>query len=237
MGDSDRKLTRASTDTEVNAFLRKVASTPAVRPGGEGGRLIFALDATASREPTWDRAAHIQAEMFRETAALGGLQVQLCHYGGFEEFDASPWYRDTDALARRMTAVRCRAGHTQIERVIRHGAAETRRARVQALVFVGDCMEEMPERLYRAAGELSLLGLPMFLFHEGGDPVAERVFRRLAELTGGACCPFDAGSAGQLRDLLGAVAVFAAGGRTALEDFSRRRGGTVPALTHQLGRR
>src|SRR3546814_9870581 len=42
------------------------------RDGGRRGRLIFAMDATASREPTWDRACRLQGEMFKETAALGG---------------------------------------------------------------------------------------------------------------------------------------------------------------------
>jgi hypothetical protein len=68
----DPKLPQASGATEVDAFLRKLAATAAPAPdaGGNGrGRLIFALDATASREPTWDRASHLQAEMFKETEA------------------------------------------------------------------------------------------------------------------------------------------------------------------------
>ena len=56
--------------------------TPA--EAGEGrARLIFAMDATASREPTWDRACQVQGQMFLETAALGGLEVQLVYYRGF----------------------------------------------------------------------------------------------------------------------------------------------------------
>jgi hypothetical protein len=112
--------------------------------------------------------------------------------------------------------------------------AEAKQQRVDALVFVGDCMEEKVDDLCQLAGELALHGVPAFLFQEGGDPVAEHAFRQIAKLTNGAYCPFDAGSAQQLRDLLSAVAVYAAGGRRALENFSQRRGETVRRLSRQL---
>ena len=78
----------------VDAFLRRVAATPAPVAHGETGRLIFAMDATASREPTWDSACQIQGEMFDATAALGGLQVQLVYYRGFGQCRASRWVKD-----------------------------------------------------------------------------------------------------------------------------------------------
>ena len=84
------------------------------------------------------------------------------------------------------------------------------------------------------AGRLGLLGVPVFVFHEGGDPVARRCFEEIARLTKGAYCPFDSSSAEMLRDLLAAVATFAAGGRMALEDFARRRGGAALQLTHRM---
>jgi len=217
----------------VEAFLRRVAKAPAT---SGRGRLVFALDATASREPTWDQAAHIQAGMFDEAARLGGLAIQLCFYRGVLEFDASPWFTDAEALRARMTRVFCAAGLTQIARVLRHAAAETRRAKVHALVFVGDCVEEPGEELAELAGRLALLGLPAFVFQEGRDPNAERELRRIAHLSGGAYCRFDAGSPATLRDLLRAVAVYAAGGRRALEQFGDRRGGEVLRLTRQLAR-
>jgi len=229
------KLPARSSDAEVRAFLEKVAAVPPpVKPAGRRGRLMFALDATASREPTWDRACQIQAEMFTETANLGGLDVQLCYYRGFREFHASPWASDAKKLLTHMTAVRCAGGMTQIGRVLKHAIGETGRQRVNALVFVGDCMEEDPNGLCRLAGELGLLGVPAFMFHEGGDPVAERTFREVARLTKGAYCRFDAGSARQLRDLLSAVAVYAAGGRRALEQFGRGREQIVGQITRQL---
>lgn len=207
---------------------------PSVRTGEQRGRLIFAMDATASREPTWDQAAQIQGRMFEETAALGGLDVQLCHYRGYGEFEAGPWCASAGDLLGRMTAVSCRAGQTQLEKVLRHALAETRRKRVQALVFVGDSMEEDVDRLGGLAGQLGVLGLPLFLFHEGRDREAGHAFARLARLSGGAVCPFDAGSASQLRELLGAVAVYAAGGRQALQALGARQGGKTLQLLQQL---
>jgi hypothetical protein len=236
MSKDDRKLPSRSSRGEVDAFLREVVSAPVTKVGGERGRLMFAMDATASREPSWDRAARIQAEMFNETRTLGGLEVQLVYYRGFMEFDASEWYADAGDLMRRMTRVHCAAGQTQIGRVLQHALDETRRHKVHALVFVGDCIEEDPGTLNRLAGELGLLGLPAFVFQEGYDPVVEGGFRQLARLSGGAYSHFDAGSPQQLRDLLRAVAVYAAGGRRALEDLGKRSGGVVRQLVHQLGK-
>jgi hypothetical protein len=93
------------------------------------------------------------------------------------------------------------------------------------LVYVGDCMEEEVDDLCGRAGELALLGVPAFVFQEGREARAERAFREIARLTNGAYCRFDSGSATQLRGLLAAVAVFAAGGRRALEAMGPRIAG------------
>ena len=232
-GDKDR-LPAKSTSTDVADFLDRLARTPAVRPEGGRGRLIFAMDATASREPTWDRACHIQGQMFEETAALGGLEVQLVFYRGFGQCKASPWVSSSGELVSRMTAVRCLGGQTQIARVLRHAISETGKRKVNALVFVGDCMEEDVDELCHLAGQLGVLGVPVFMFHEGGDPVANHAFRQIAKLSGGAYCTFDSSSAQQLRELLSAVAVFAAGGRRALADYGERTGGAVRQITSQV---
>jgi hypothetical protein len=224
----------ASSKSEVSEFLTKV-QTLAPRGEGQGrGRLIFALDATASRQHSWDSAMNIQAEMFDATSKLGGLEVQLAYYRGFGEFKASGWEKDGKGLLRRMTAVHCLAGRTQIAKLLNHALKETDKKRVGALVFIGDAMEEDIDRLGHLAGKLGLKGLPCFLFHEGADPVAQGAFQQIARLSGGAGCSFDARRAKELRDLLSAVAVYAAGGRRALSDFSNERGGAVLKLTHQM---
>ncbi len=227
------KVPAKPASAAVAAFLDKVKSMPAVRPAGGAGRLMFAMDATASREPTWDRACRLQGEMFSATQGIGALEIQLAWYRGLGEFDASPWVTNSAELVRRMTAVRCHAGETQIARVLEHAIAETRKKKVNAVVFVGDAVEENVDRLAKLAGDLGLLGVPVFVFHEGGEPVARQCLEEIARLSGGAYCPFDAGSAEMLRDLLVAAATFAVGGRKALEDFNRRRGGAVLQLTHR----
>ena len=231
----DEKLpSKSSKKSEVDDFLRKVAGAPSVPGGSERGRLIFAMDATASREPTWDRASHIQGEMFQETAALGGLEIQLVYYRGFGECRASPWITDSRDLLKRMTRVFCLAGHTQIGKVLKQAIKEAKAKKVNALVFVGDALEEDVDKLGHLAGQLGILGVPCFMFHEGGDAIAANAFRQIARLTGGAFCPFDANAPQQLRDLLAAVAVFAAGGRKALGDYSAKHGGVARQLTHQI---
>lgn len=232
----ERPGQEASSRSEVDAFVERLRATPARSGEGRRGRLIFALDATASRKPAWDRACHIQAEMFHETAALGGLDVQLVFYRGFRECKSSKWHSDPAALGRVMTGVACLGGQTQIGKVLNHARAETGRRKVDAMVFVGDAFEEDIDAVCHAAGELGVLGVPVFVFHEGGSPIAADAFRQIARLTRGAYCPFDAASADRLKDLLAAVAVYAAGGRKALTDYGARRGGeAVRLLTSQLG--
>jgi len=223
----------AAPSASVEAFVAGLQTV--AKPGAGGGRLIFAMDATASREPTWDLAQHIQARMFEETAALGGLSVQLAWYRGMAEFRATPWVTTASDLVHHMTSVSCRGGQTQIEAVLAHAIGESKAHRVNALVFVGDCMEESIDRLCQRAGALGLLGVPVFLFQEGSDIVASRAFAEIARLTGGAHCHFDASSPEKLRDLLGAVAVFAAGGRPALARLAARQGGIVLQIARQLG--
>lgn len=239
MADDGKVPTRISAAAEVDAFLRRVAMLPPTGPRASGrrGRLLFAMDATASREPTWEWASRIQGEMFTSTAALGGLAVQLAFYRGLGEFRVAPWTTEADQLARLMSSVFCLAGETQIAKVLAHARNQARDSGLNALVFVGDCCEEEVDAIGARAGELALLGVPAFMFHEGSDPVAAIAFRHVARLTGGAYCRFDAGAADALRRLLEAVAVYAAGGRPALEHLAGRRGGEILAIAHQVSGR
>lgn len=204
----------AAVRPDVAAFVAR-ASAP--RPEEGGGRLIFALDATLSRQPTWDLACALQAQMFDAAARAGGLEVQLVYFRGHGEAQASKWVRDTAALKRLMTGIACRGGLTQIGRVLEHAERAAAARPLAALVYVGDAMEEEIDRVCDLAGRLGARGTRAFLFHEGGDPVAARAFREMARLTRGVYLPFDARSAGELGALLGAVAAWAAGGRPALE--------------------
>lgn len=206
-----------SSDADIARFLGDVKSRAPLRAAGGEGRLAFALDATASRQPTWSLACEIQADMFAAAATHGGLKMQIIYYRGQGECRASPFVGDADTLRRLMGRIRCEGGLTQIHRVLAHLEKEAERSGLKAAVFVGDALEEDAEALHAAAGQLALRGVRLFVFQEGDDPRVERVFRALAQVTGGAYCRFDARAGHELRSLLSAVAAYAAGGRLALE--------------------
>lgn len=236
--DAKEALVRQGADvpsaaSEISEFLQKAGE---IEPqAGSDGRLIFALDATMSRQPTWDRACQIQGEMFREAGNVGGLKIKLVYFRGFGECRASRWFESGEALAQAMSRITCQGGHTQIRKVLSAALSAAQKEKIAALVYVGDCMEEDVDLLCDRAGQLGLLSVPMFLFQEGRDSVAERAFREMARLTNGAYCPFDSGSAHQLAELLKAVAVFASGGRKALQALEKRGGQGARLLLQQLG--
>ena len=116
-----------------------------------------------------------------------------------------------------MERIDCRMGHTQIGKVLAHARRESELLKVQALVFVGDAMEENPDDLVRDAAALGKAGVPAFMFQEGTDREVEAVFRDIAQLTQGAYCRFDPGAARQLAELLRRWPSMPAGGMTALE--------------------
>ncbi len=225
--------TNRSSSKDIAAFLDVAAKTPTLAQ--VKGRLIFAIDATMSRQPAWDVATEIQSDMFDVAQAIGGLAVQLVYFRGRGEFEASEWTTTPSALAARMRRVSTRSGFTQLRRVLVHAAEEARRTKVGALVYVGDCFEENPDMVAKEAGALALLGVPAFMFHEGDDPTAASMFKEVARLTQGVYAHFDAGTARQLRDLLRAAAVYATGGGLALKDYGDRVGGEVLRLARAMG--
>src|SRR5262245_37052414 len=201
----------AAISADIDAFVAEMTKSSAPQTGS--GRLIFALDATASRRETWDMACQLQGDMFRSVAAIGGLSVQLVYYRDLSECRSSRWVTDPSQLAKLMTRIHCRAGKTQIGKILAHARRETGVLKVSALVFVGDAFEEDEDKLLPDAHELGRLGVPVFMFQEGNNRAVERVFHAIAQASHGAYCGFDEGSAKQSGELLKAVAVFAVGGR------------------------
>jgi hypothetical protein len=197
-----------TSSARVAEFLKKIQAAR--------GRLVFALDATMSRQPTWDAACELQGQMFAEAGKFGGLEVQLVYYRGLNECRAGPWTSDTHALANSMTKISCMAGYTQIGKILAHVRKEHAQKPVNAAVFVGDAMEETPHALYDAAAGL---GVPFFVFQEGSDPYVEQIFREISVITKGAHAKFGTGSARELAELLRAVATYAVGGTKALADL------------------
>jgi hypothetical protein len=205
--------------SKVDAFLEKATG----RPQGVG-RLIFAIDATASRGPTWDMARGLMGDMVREVSSIGRLEMQLVYFrggsDGREECSASNWTMDAAQFAKTMAGVDCKAGYTQISRALGHARREAAKTRVGAVVLIGDgCepIEDNLDRLLPEASELGRLKTPVFAFLEGYSPEAEAGFRKIAELSGGAFGRFDAGGVNQLGELLRAAALVAVGGPQALD--------------------
>ena len=225
--------TKRSSSNDVAAFLDAAKRTPTLAQAK--GRLIFAVDATMSRQPTWDLASEIQSDMFEVAQSIGGLAVQLVYFRGRGEFEASAWTTTPSALAARMRDVRTRSGFTQLRHVLQHAAQEACRTKVGTLVYVGDCFEENPDIAAKEAAALALLGVPAFMFQEGDDPNAAAMFREVARLTKGVYSRFDAGAARQLRELLRAAAVYATGGGAALNRLAEVTGGEVLRLARSIG--
>ena len=216
-GKSTDTVRKTSSRPEIDAFLRQAHSLAATGSGSRG-RLIFALDATMSRQPTWDMACELQGEMFAAAASIGTLSVQLVYFRGHREIRASRWVTDGEALRGLMEKIECRGGITQMHRVLGHARNQAEKEPLAALVYVGDAMEENVDILCGLAGELALRNVKAFMFHDGQDQIAENAFREIARLTGGAYLPFSSASASDLKALLAAVATYAAGGRRALEN-------------------
>lgn len=204
---------------DIAAFLEQARALQAASMGS--GRLILALDATMSRQPTWDLACRLQAEMFDAVGKSGKLSVQLVYFRGIGECRASKFVTDTAALKDLMVRIDCRGGHTQIGKVLSHALKTAEAEKVNALVFIGDAMEESIDDLADKAGKLGLRGVPVFVFQEGADIAVEKAFREIARLSRGAWFRFDRDAAAALARLLSAVAVFATGGLKALEARGR----------------
>ena len=214
------KKSKRDAGSEIDAFVQRSRALKAAAAKEQGhGRLIFALDVTYSRQPTWDAACELQAEMFCEVT---GLDVQLYFFrGGKHAWSA--WVSNPERLTNIMRGIVCMAGLTQIGNVLEHACTEAKKSGVNALVYVGDAMEEELDELAATAAELGGLGVPAFMFHECGgveddknDKVAH-AFQEIARLTNGAYCRFDAGAPHQLAELLRTVAAYAAGGVKALK--------------------
>lgn len=220
LGPARDQAPERSSLGDIEAFIRQARSIAPPAAGGNG-RLILALDATMSRQPTWDLACTLQAEMFDAVGRSGKLDVQLVYFRGAGECRASRFVGDTGTLKGLMTKIDCRGGHTQIGKVLAHALKETERERVNAMVYIGDAMEEGIDDLAEKAGRLGLRGVPVFVFQEGRDPAVETAFKEIARLSRGAWFRFDRNSASTLAKLLSTIAIYATGGLKALERRGR----------------
>ena len=211
---SDLAVKKSTSSSGIAAFAERSRALKAAEVRKQGrGRLIFAMDATGSRQPTWDTAVEIQAKMLSQVT---GLDLQLFFFRGGKHAH-SAWVSSPERLADITRGVVCKVGSTNIASVLEHAREEVGKSKVDALVFIGDAFEEELDQLAPIARELGRLGLPAFMFQETNtrdkdeDAKTEFAFQQIAELTHGAYCRFDAGAARQLAELLRTVAAYATG--------------------------
>ncbi len=228
------KQLKKSNQTEIEQFLVQAEQTQELtKQGKQIPHILFALDATASRQATWDIASHHQAEMF-DVLKNEKLAVQLAYYRGHNQFSTSSWLQNGDALKEEMLRVHCLAGLTQIHHVLHHAVSQCAKVSLKAVIFIGDALEEPIQPLYDLSGQLQLYRVPIFMFQEGHDPLVKQAYKQMAKLSGGAFAQFDAQSAERLKLLLAAVSLYARGGKNAFKQLTPQQQKRIGGLIEQL---
>jgi voltage-gated potassium channel Kch len=201
----------------------------ALKPRARRPRLVFALDATASREPAWEAAKATTDALCQ--ALPGQLDVALAVHGGsrlrvFTEFVSEP-----GPLRDQAAGIQCEAGETRLLDIMER----TRDAGdVKVLVYIGDVFEESVEGAESLAAALRLRGTRIIILHDAANALtverSRAVFERIAKITGGAVLPFDASAVDKLRAMLEAISTLAVGGMKLLE----QRAAALPAAATLL---
>jgi hypothetical protein len=196
--------------------------------------LVFAVDATASREPAWATARQVTDALVK--ALPGELDVALAVHGGSRVHTFTEFTTDANTLRDRAAGIACKAGLTRLLPIL---SAGLERPAVRVVIYIGDVFEESLAQGRRLADAMGAKGTKLIVLHDTADPAARRdaeVFWDLAKRTGGCVLPFDASTSGRLRDLLSALAVYAVGGEKLLRERRDDLPGAVALLEH-LGRK
>lgn len=215
-GATSTSVTAPSTSSAVAKFLTKAQAIKRIAKAQT--HIVFSLDATASRAPTWQRAQSLHEALFDVASETSGLSLQLCYFKGIASFYASPWVVTAEGLRRELSEVSCEGGITQLRRLLEHCLAQQPDSTsLKAIIFIGDAVEEDPNTLNDLAVRCRLANRPLYIFQEGSDPRAKAIFASMAMLSGGAHIALGENSADQLRQFLQSVIRLATGGRKALE--------------------
>jgi hypothetical protein len=229
------RLVTTVTDAVTSAAAALPAAIGHAEPPAETGtaarpRLVFAVDATASREPAWEAARQVTDALVK--ALPGALDVALAVHGGSRVHTFTGFTADAAALRDRAAGVTCQAGLTRLLPIL---SASLKQSSVRVIVYIGDVFEESLTHGRRLADSLGAQGTKLIVLHDTADASARRdaeVFWDLAKRTGGCVLPFDAGAPGRLRNILSAVAVYAVGGEKLLREQRHALPGAVALLEH-----
>ena len=151
---------------------------PALRE--ERARLVFAVDATASRSAAWEAAKQLTDILFE--AIPGKLDVALAVHGGGRVHTFTAFTADAGRLRDMAMGIRCRSGDTRLIDIL----ARAVREKPKVVVYIGDCFEESQREAVSVAEQLKAQGTRVIFLRDGNDRTAARVFPKLAALTGGA---------------------------------------------------
>lgn len=189
----------------------------------ERGCLGMVIDATASRQHSWEAAKKIQRKLFARVSGNDRMLLRLVVMRGYRAEDHG-WQSDSEALGRKIDRLSVEGGDTRIERSLRAFVRDPQGYKPAALILIGDCCEERTDDVLDAARDLARNGIRVYAFHENAlgsgerrrnSEAAEGLFRKVAQITGGAFAKF--GENMPLEDLCEAVAVYCAGGDQAIK--------------------
>ena len=234
-----RLVSKVTTAISAAAASLPAAFTNAEPPADTGPssrpRLVFAVDATASREPAWAAARQVTDALVK--ALPGELDVALAVHGGSRVHTFTAFTNDPATLRDRTAGVTCEAGLTRLLPIL---SASLKQPSVRVIVYIGDVFEENVTQGRGLADSLGQRGAKLIVLHDTADPSARRdaeLFWDLAKRTGGCVLPFDVNAPGRLRDILSAVAVYAVGGEKLLREKRHALPGAVALLDHLDKRR
>jgi hypothetical protein len=234
-----RVLSKVGTAIASAAASLPAAFSDAQPPADTGTpsrpRLIFAVDATASREPAWAAARQVTDALVK--ALPGELDVALAVHGGNRVHTFTGFTSDPATLRDRAAGVTCQAGLTRLLPIL---SSSLKQQSVRVVIYIGDVFEESLPHGRTIADAMGARGTKLIVLHDTADRSARRdaeLFWDLAKRTGGCVLPFDASASGRLRDILSAVAVYAVGGEKLLRERRHALPGAVALLEHLDKRR
>ncbi len=169
---TDSLLTRLKTlaTTAVTAAAATLPTLshaePPVEAGASGGpRLIFAVDATASREPAWTAARRVTDALVK--ALPGELDVALAVHGGSRVHTFTAFTKDAATLRDRAAGVACEAGLTRLLPIL---SASLKHQAVRVVVYIGDVFEESLNQGRRLADAMGAQGTKLIGTARYGGP-------------------------------------------------------------------
>lgn len=206
----------------VNAALERLGLAKP-QSAHAAGRLLVALDLTASRTESLKQARIATAQMLASIKAVGKVAVKMVYFRG-DECRATAWHDDAEKITGAMLSLSCKTGTTQIARVLKLALAE--KEKLSGVVLVGDHCEDIPDELLHLAATLGGCSIPLFIFHEVVDHdhhalQARPVFEQMAKLSGGVYSEFRPDSGAILRELLSTVAAFSVAGHEGVKQIAQ----------------